>query len=79
MTWPGNGPGRCCLPRHMKPRNEGSKGCKVWWMKWWDSAARPYVLDELGRGTSTFDGFAVAHATLAHLALGVGCRLMFAT
>ena len=33
----------------------------------------------MGRGTSTFDGYSVAHATLSHLALGVGCRLMFAT
>ena len=37
------------------------------------------VLDELGRGTSTFDGFAVAHAALARLALETKCRLAFAT
>ena len=30
------------------------------------------VLDELGRGTSTHDGVAVAHATLEHLVGGVG-------
>ena len=37
------------------------------------------VLDELGRGTSTFDGYAVAHATLHALAEKTGCRLLFAT
>ena len=37
------------------------------------------VLDELGRGTSTFDGYAVAYASFARLAHHVGCRLMFAT
>eukprot|EP00232_Nephroselmis_pyriformis_P023616 CAMPEP_0182873260 /NCGR_PEP_ID=MMETSP0034_2-20130328/12220_1 /TAXON_ID=156128 /ORGANISM="Nephroselmis pyriformis, Strain CCMP717" /LENGTH=138 /DNA_ID=CAMNT_0025005895 /DNA_START=1 /DNA_END=413 /DNA_ORIENTATION=+ len=37
------------------------------------------VLDELGRGTSTFDGYAIAHAVLAHLSAVVDCRLMFAT
>jgi DNA mismatch repair protein MSH6 len=36
------------------------------------------ILDELGRGTATFDGTAIAHAVLQHLA-SVGCRLMFAT
>ena len=30
------------------------------------------ILDELGRGTSTFDGYAIAHAVLAHLAEHVG-------
>ena len=27
----------------------------------------PQVLDELGRGTSTFDGYAIAYAVLRHL------------
>ena len=36
------------------------------------------MLDELGRGTSTFDGYAVAHASFAHLAHGIGCRSKFA-
>eukprot|EP01094_Clydonella_sp_ATCC50884_P022706 TRINITY_DN5270_c0_g1_i1.p2 TRINITY_DN5270_c0_g1~~TRINITY_DN5270_c0_g1_i1.p2 ORF type:complete len:415 (+),score=124.64 TRINITY_DN5270_c0_g1_i1:171-1415(+) len=36
------------------------------------------ILDELGRGTSTFDGTAIAHAVLEHLAR-LSCRLMFAT
>ena len=36
------------------------------------------ILDELGRGTSTFDGTAIAHAVVSHLA-NVGCRVMFAT
>lgn len=37
------------------------------------------ALDELGRGTSTFDGYAVAHASFEHLAHFVRCRSMFAT
>lgn len=37
------------------------------------------ILDELGRGTSTFDGYAIAHAVLKHLAEVVRCRCMFAT
>lgn len=37
------------------------------------------ILDELGRGTSTFDGYAIAHAVLKYLTSTVGCRLLFAT
>lgn len=37
------------------------------------------ILDELGRGTSTGDGAAIAAAVLDHLTQAVGCRGMFAT
>ncbi|EPS64990.1 hypothetical protein M569_09788, partial [Genlisea aurea] len=37
------------------------------------------LLDELGRGTSTFDGYAIAYAVLRHLVESVNCRLLFAT
>jgi len=37
------------------------------------------VLDELGRGTSTFDGAAIASAVLDELKDRVGCMVMFAT
>ncbi|MQL89491.1 hypothetical protein Taro_022064, partial [Colocasia esculenta] len=37
------------------------------------------LLDELGRGTSTFDGYAIAYAVLRHLVEKVNCRLLFAT
>ena len=37
------------------------------------------ALDELGRGTSTSDGAAIAHAVTQHLTQNVGCRAMFAT
>ncbi len=37
------------------------------------------VLDEIGRGTSTFDGLAIAWAVAEHLHRGIGCRAMFAT
>ncbi|XXG56105.1 hypothetical protein AAC387_Pa03g3608 [Persea americana] len=37
------------------------------------------ILDELGRGTSTFDGYAIAYAVFRHLVEKVHCRLLFAT
>lgn len=37
------------------------------------------ALDELGRGTATSDGQAIAHAVLEHLAHKVGCLGMFST
>ncbi|MBC7395982.1 MAG: DNA mismatch repair protein MutS, partial [Bdellovibrionales bacterium] len=37
------------------------------------------VLDEIGRGTSTFDGMSVAHASLEHLHNQSNARIVFAT
>jgi len=37
------------------------------------------ILDELGRGTSTFDGTAIAHAVVHHLTSQIKCRALFAT
>lgn len=37
------------------------------------------VLDEIGRGTSTYDGLAIAWAVAEHLHDGIGCRALFAT
>lgn len=37
------------------------------------------ILDELGRGTSTFDGYAIAYSVLHHLSTHTGCLGMFAT
>ncbi len=37
------------------------------------------ILDEIGRGTSTYDGLAIAWAVAEHLHDAVGCRAMFAT
>ncbi len=37
------------------------------------------ILDEIGRGTSTFDGLAIAWAVAEHLDEVVGCRTLFAT
>ena len=43
------------------------------------SARSLVVLDELGRGTSTHDGYAIAHAVLAHLVSSVRPLLLFST
>jgi len=37
------------------------------------------ILDELGRGTSSYDGVAVAQAVLHHIATHIGCIGFFAT
>ena len=37
------------------------------------------ILDEIGRGTSTYDGLAIAWAVAEHLVDAIGCRAMFAT
>jgi DNA mismatch repair protein MutS len=37
------------------------------------------ILDEIGRGTSTFDGISLAWAVTEHLHDQVGCRTLFAT
>ena len=37
------------------------------------------ILDELGRGTSTFDGTAIAHSVVEYLSCKIRCRTMFAT
>ena len=37
------------------------------------------ILDELGRGTNTFDGIALAYAVLNHMINQVQCRVLFST
>lgn len=37
------------------------------------------IMDELGRGTSTFDGYSIAHSVLTYLATRVHCRSLFTT
>ena len=42
----------------------------------WRSLA---IVDELGRGTSTFDGYSIAHAVMTHMVKHIQCRAMFST
>ena len=37
------------------------------------------ILDELGRGTSTFDGYSIAHAVLNYMINTIKCRALFST
>ena len=37
------------------------------------------ILDEIGRGTSTFDGLSIAWSVAEHLHDSIGCRTLFAT
>eukprot|EP00005_Dracoamoeba_jomungandri_P001918 CAMPEP_0174261124 /NCGR_PEP_ID=MMETSP0439-20130205/11245_1 /TAXON_ID=0 /ORGANISM="Stereomyxa ramosa, Strain Chinc5" /LENGTH=1218 /DNA_ID=CAMNT_0015345551 /DNA_START=27 /DNA_END=3684 /DNA_ORIENTATION=- len=37
------------------------------------------ILDELGRGTATFDGYSIAYAVLRKLAEEIGCLTLFST
>ncbi|CDW72387.1 dna mismatch repair protein msh6 [Stylonychia lemnae] len=37
------------------------------------------IVDELGRGTSTFDGYSIAHAVLNFLVKNIRCRSLFST
>ena len=37
------------------------------------------ILDELGRGTSTFDGYSIAHAVMGHITKKINCLTLFST
>ena len=37
------------------------------------------ILDELGRGTSTFDGYAIANAVMQYLVNKINCLTLFST
>ncbi len=37
------------------------------------------ILDEVGRGTSTFDGISIAHSVSEYIVKSIGCKTLFAT
>ena len=37
------------------------------------------ILDEIGRGTSTFDGMSIARAVVEYICKNIGCKTLFAT
>ena len=37
------------------------------------------IMDELGRGTSTFDGYSIAHSVMSYLVNKTKCRTLFTT
>lgn len=37
------------------------------------------IIDELGRGTSTFDGMSIAYSVLRHILYSINCYCLFAT
>merc|ERR1712024_331054 len=37
------------------------------------------IMDELGRGTSTFDGYSIANSVLKYLIENASCRILFTT
>ena len=43
------------------------------------ASGRLVILDEIGRGTATYDGLSIAWAALEHLHEGNRCRTLFAT
>ena len=43
------------------------------------TARRLVLLDEIGRGTATYDGVSIAWAVTEHLHERVGCKTVFAT
>jgi len=37
------------------------------------------IVDELGRGTSTFDGYSIANAVMRHMVSQINCMSLFST
>ncbi len=73
--------------RASAPPTTSRAGVRPSWSRWSRpprSSTRPaeralVILDEIGRGTATFDGLSIAWATIEHLHETNRCRALFAT
>ena len=50
------------------------------WQKLKNATKKSFIIyDEIGRGTSTYDGLSIAWAVLEHLSKSLNCKTLFAT
>ena len=81
---PRSAPSIGCSPASGQPTTS-RVGVRPSWSRWWrprpSSGGRRalVILDEIGRGTATFDGLSIAWATIEHLHETNRCRALFAT